>query len=218
VLLSWQGGPGGFGWGVISIAGACIAWAIDNNLTRKLSAADPLQIATVKGLAAGSVNLVMALALGARLPALPDVAGAAAIGFLGYGVSLVLFVVALRHLGAARTGAYFSTAPFVGALLSILAFGEAVSLHLVAAGLLMAFGVYLHLAERHAHDHLHEALKHEHRHSHDAHHQHAHEPGDPPGEPHSHWHRHDPLSHSHAHYPDLHHRHGHRRHSISIGL
>jgi len=216
VLLSWKGGPEGFGWGTLSIAGACLAWAVDNNLTRKLSAADPLQIATIKGLAAGGVNLVLALALGARLPALPDVAGAAVIGFFGYGVSLVLFVIALRHLGTARTGAYFSTAPFVGALLSILVFGEAVTPRLLAAGLLMALGVYLHLAERHAHDHLHEAIEHEHRHNHDAHHRHAHLPDDPPGEPHSHWHRHDPLSHSHAHYPDLHHRHGH--HSTSGGL
>lgn len=209
VLLSWQGGPAGFGLGSLAIAGACLCWGIDNNLTRKLSASDPLQIALIKGLVAGSVNLALAFALGAHLPRLAGLAGAATVGFLGYGVSLVLFVLALRFLGAARTGAYFSIAPFIGALLSVGMFDEPLTLRLVAAGLLMAIGVYLHLAEVHAHEHTHEATEHEHRHVHDAHHQHTHGPNDLPGEPHSHWHRHEPLTHAHAHYPDLHHRHGH---------
>jgi drug/metabolite transporter (DMT)-like permease len=103
---------------------ACIAWGVDNNLTRKLSAADPLQIAMIKGLAAGAVNLALALARGAPLPGVTPLAAAAAVGFLGYGVSLVLFVLGLRHLGAARTGAYFSTAPFIGAVLALPLFGE----------------------------------------------------------------------------------------------
>jgi drug/metabolite transporter (DMT)-like permease len=210
-LLSWQGGPSGFGWGTLAIAGACLAWGIDNNLTRKLSAADPVQIALIKGLAAGAVNLTLALALGAHLPGAAAIGGAALIGFLGYGLSLVLFVLALRHLGAARTGAYFSTAPFIGALLAITLFGEPITAGLVIAGLLIASGVYLHLAERHEHAHAHEAFAHEHRHVHDAHHQHPHAPGDPVGEPHAHPHRHLPIAHSHAHYPDLHHRHGHAR-------
>jgi drug/metabolite transporter (DMT)-like permease len=210
VLLSWQGGAGGFGLGSLAIAGACLAWGIDNNLTRKLSAADPVQIAAVKGLAAGAVNLALALVLDARLPAIPVVAAAAAIGFLGYGVSLVLFVLALRGLGAARTSAYFSTAPFIGAVLAIGLFGEPVTPVLVIAGGLMGIGFYLHLAERHEHEHTHEAVDHEHRHSHDAHHGHAHAPGDPAGEPHSHRHRHLPIVHAHPHYPDLHHRHDHR--------
>ncbi len=214
-LLSWQG-MAGVGWGALAIAGACLAWGIDNNLTRKLSAADPLQIAMIKGLAAGTINLILALSTGARLPALQGFASAAVIGFFGYGVSLVLFVLALRHLGAARTGAYFSSAPFVGAVLSLAIFHEPVTARLVAAGVLMAVGLYLHLAERHEHAHAHEALEHEHRHVHDAHHRHAHEADDPQGEPHSHRHRHDPLTHSHPHYPDLHHRHGH--HSTGAGL
>lgn len=209
VLLSWQGGPAGFGLGSLAIAGACLAWGIDNNLTRKLSASDPLQIALIKGLVAGSVNFALAVAMGARLPAPAELAAAGAIGFLGYGVSLVLFVLGLRFLGTARTGAYFSTAPFVGALLSLAMFGEPLTLRLVAAGCLMAIGLYFHLAEAHEHEHSHDAMEHEHRHVHDAHHKHAHGPGDPPGEPHSHRHRHEPLTHGHAHYPDLHHRHGH---------
>lgn len=209
LLLSWQGGPTGFGWGTIAIAAACVAWGIDNNLTRKLSAADPLQIALFKGLVAGSVNFTLALVSGAQLPAVGSLAIAGLVGFLGYGVSLVMFVLGLRHLGAARTGAYFSTAPFAGALLSVAMFAEPITLRLVAAGLLMAVGLYLHLSEAHTHEHDHEALAHEHRHVHDAHHQHGHQPDDPDGEPHAHWHRHEPLRHRHTHYPDLHHGHRH---------
>jgi drug/metabolite transporter (DMT)-like permease len=211
VLLSWQGGPTSLGWGALAIAGACVCWGIDNNLTRKLSASDPQQIALIKGLAAGSVNLVLAFAHGAALPAVSLVAWAAVIGFVGYGVSLVMFVLGLRYLGAARTGAYFSTAPFVGAILSVALFGEPVTWRLISAGLLMAVGLYLHLVETHEHEHLHETLEHEHHHWHDAHHQHEHGPDDPVGEPHSHRHVHRSLRHSHQHYPDLHHRHEHEQ-------
>ena len=209
VLLSWRGGPVGGGLGMLAIVGACLAWGIDNNLTRKLSSADPVQIAMLKGLAAGTVNLALALALGAPLPAVPVVAGAALIGFLGYGISLVMFVLALRHLGTARSGAYFSTAPFIGALLAVVMFGEAVTLSLILAGILMAIGLWLHLTESHGHEHAHEALEHDHRHVHDSHHQHDHPPGLAWGEPHSHPHRHTPMVHRHDHYPDLHHRHNH---------
>lgn len=209
VLLSWRGGPVGGGLGMLAIAGACLAWGIDNNLTRKLSRADPVQIAMLKGLAAGVVNLVLALTLGASLPALPVVASAALVGFVGYGVSLVMFVLALRHLGTARSGAYFSTAPFIGALLAIALSGEPITLPLITAGLLMATGLWLHLTESHGHEHVHEALEHVHRHVHDGHHQHDHPPGAASGELHSHRHRHAPMTHRHAHYPDLHHRHSH---------
>jgi drug/metabolite transporter (DMT)-like permease len=213
VLLSWQGGPEGVGLGALAIVGACLAWGIDNNLTRKLSAADPVQIALIKGLVAGTVNLALALIAGADLPSISGLGGAVLIGFFGYGVSLVLFVLSLRHLGAARTGAYFSTAPFIGAVLAIAIFGEPITSPLLVAAALMALGLYLHLSEAHEHEHEHDALEHEHRHFHDAHHQHAHGPADPPGEPHSHWHRHLPIRHKHPHYPDLHHRHRHARQS-----
>jgi drug/metabolite transporter (DMT)-like permease len=209
LLLSWQGGPGGIGVGALAIAGACLAWGIDNNLTRKLSAADPVQIAMTKGLVAGLVNFSLAVANGARLPNAPAIVGAGVIGFLGYGVSLVLFVLALRYLGTARTSAYFSTAPFIGAVLALFMFHEPVSTRLVIAGILMAVGLYLHLAEVHEHEHEHEAIDHDHRHVHDAHHDHEHTSGDPTGEPHTHWHRHAPMRHKHPHYPDLHHRHDH---------
>ncbi|WP_332119824.1 DMT family transporter [Azorhizobium caulinodans] len=208
LVLSWQGG-GQWGWGAPLIAGACLCWGIDNNLTRKLSAADPVQIALLKGVGAGSVNLALALASGAPLPAPALLAAVLAVGFLGYGVSLVLFVLGLRHLGAARTGAYFALAPFVGALLAVGLLGEPLTVRLLLAGGLMAIGLWLHLTEQHEHEHDHLPLAHAHRHRHDAHHQHAHGPDDAPGEPHSHWHVHTPLRHRHPHYPDLHHRHRH---------
>ena len=208
-LLSWQGGPAGVGLGALAIVGACVAWGVDNNLTRKLSSADPVQIAAIKGLAAGAANLGLGLLHGAALPATSAILAAGVVGFFGYGVSLVLFVLALRHLGTARTGAYFSTAPFLGAVLSILLFREPITVQLVSAALLMALGVGLHLSEQHEHEHQHEPVEHEHRHVHDEHHRHAHGPLDPKGEPHTHRHRHAPLRHRHPHYPDLHHRHGH---------
>lgn len=209
ILLSWHGRADGFGWGALAIVGACIAWGIDNNLTRKLSGGDPLQIAMIKGLVAGAVNLMLAFARGATLPSYLTVGYAGVIGLFGYGVSLVLFVLALRHLGAARTGAYFSTAPFIGGSIAIMLLGDPVTGEFLAAAVLMASGVYLHITERHEHLHEHAPLEHEHRHSHDLHHGHEHTEEDPEGEPHSHWHRHEPLRHSHPHYPDLHHRHGH---------
>jgi hypothetical protein len=209
VLLSWQGEIGSLDLGALAVAGACLAWGVDNNLTRKLSSADPVQLSMIKGLVAGSVNLGLALLGGARLPQLDTALIAGVIGFLGYGVSLVMFVLGLRHLGAARTGAYFSTAPFVGAALSLTLFAEPLSASLVAAGILMGIGVWLHLAEGHEHEHTHDALEHEHRHVHDAHHQHNHGPDDPVGEPHSHPHVHAVMTHSHPHYPDQHHRHRH---------
>jgi drug/metabolite transporter (DMT)-like permease len=207
-LLSWRGW-GGFDRGAVLIAGACLCWGIDNNLTRKLSFADPVQIAMIKGLVAGMVNCALALGLGADLPGAGTTAMTAAVGLLGYGISVALFVLALRHLGAARAGAYFSMAPFVGAVLAVALLGEAVSVQLVVAGALMALGLWLHLTEQHAHAHIHQAMDHDHRHRHDIHHQHAHGPDDPPGEFHSHRHSHLPLQHSHPHYPDLHHRHRH---------
>lgn len=210
LLLSWHGGSvAAVGPGALFIAGACLAWGVDNNLTRKLSGSDPVQIAMIKGLVAGAVNLILALTLGAHPPSLGVAAAAAIVGFFGYGVSLVLFVLALRFLGSARTGAYFSTAPFIGALLGILLFAEPVTGQLLVAAALMGVGLYLHLVERHEHDHVHDAMEHEHAHVHDEHHQHAHAPDDPPGEPHTHAHRHERLAHKHPHYPDLHHRHAH---------
>uniref|UniRef100_Q07HV1 EamA domain-containing protein n=1 Tax=Rhodopseudomonas palustris (strain BisA53) TaxID=316055 RepID=Q07HV1_RHOP5 len=209
-VLAWSGQPSAASLlGPAAIVGACIAWGLDNNLTRKVSLADPLQIVELKGLVAGPVNLVIGLWAGGSLPSPTPMALAGLVGFAGYGVSLALFVHALRHLGTARTGAYFSTAPFLGALASVVMLGESVTGQLIVAGLLMAFGVWLHLTEQHAHAHEHLPAEHAHAHVHDEHHAHRHGDSDPPGEPHTHPHSHGRLAHSHAHMPDMHHTHRH---------
>lgn len=210
VLLSWPGRADiGEVLPALSVLGACLCWGIDNNLTRKVSLADASWIASVKGLSAGATNFVLALTLGAAWPEWPTIGGALAVGFVAYGVSLVLFVIGLRHLGTARTGAYFGVAPFFGALLAVLVLDEPVTLRLAIAGALMAFGVWLHLTERHDHEHFHEGLEHEHEHTHDEHHQHVHTRPVAAGVRHSHRHRHAPMTHSHQHFPDAHHRHEH---------
>ena len=210
VVLSWQSG-GGFTLpvGSLAVAGACLCWGIDNNLTQKVSAGDPFQVAAIKGAVAGVVNLAIALLLGAHLPGGGVLAGALVVGFLGYGLSLALFVLALRHIGTSRTGAYFSLAPFVGAAAALALLREPVGPLFFGAAALMGAGVWLHLTEKHEHRHTHEALEHTHRHVHDLHHLHAHNGTEPPGEPHTHRHRHEPLTHTHPHYPDIHHRHRH---------
>lgn len=192
-------------WPVMSVLGACLAWGLDNNLTRKVSLADATWIASVKGMVAGTINLSLAFFLGDRVPDIPILVASMSVGFLAYGVSLTLFVVGLRHLGTARTGAYFSVAPFFGALIA-LATGEPVTFRLAAAGALMAAGVWLHLSERHEHEHHHTAIEHSHEHMHEEHHQHAHENFCAPGVRHSHRHRHESMVHTHAHFPDAHHR------------
>jgi drug/metabolite transporter (DMT)-like permease len=212
IVLSW---PADMRLGTLLpsllVVGACLCWAVDNNLTRKVALLDASFIAMTKGLVAGSVNTALALAGGAAFPSALVALGAGGVGLLSYGVSLVMFVVALRHLGTARTGAYFSTAPFAGALIGVLAMGEPLSARLALAGVLMGVGVWLHLSEHHVHRHTHEAGAHAHEHEHDAHHQHQHaDPADATAR-HSHWHTHTPLTHTHEHYPDAHHRHRHRR-------
>lgn len=214
VLLSWdQGAPAGprptILWGAVCIAGACLFWAIDNNLTRKISASDAVQTAAIKGLVAGVVNLSIAWRLGLSLPSISSAAMAGIVGFCGYGLSLVLFVLALRHLGTARTGAYFSMAPFAGAAISLLMPGETPTLYFWVAALLMGAGIWLHLTENHEHKHVHARMSHTHAHSHDSHHQYLHDFPWDTKEPHTHPHPHEPLSHAHPHFPDIHHRHHH---------
>jgi drug/metabolite transporter (DMT)-like permease len=207
LVLSWTGsfqlaeyaGP-------LAIAAACLCWGVDNNLTQRISAADPVRIASLKGLAAGTVNTVLAFSLGHYTPLMWP---ALALGFVSYGLSLVLYIRALREMGTARAGNYFSVAPFVGAILGVLLWRDPVTLALSAAGALMGVGVWLNMTETHEHVHIHEPMTHEHLHTHDIHHQHEHLPTDPPGEPHTHPHRHERLEHSHPHYPDIHHRHQH---------
>lgn len=226
VILSWPGGEIAMGglWPSLAVLGACLAWGIDNNLTRKVSLTDASWIASVKGLVAGFVNMGLAFTLGAQFPPIPNIAGAMVVGFFAYGVSLALFVLALRHLGTARTGAYFSIAPFCGALLALI-FGDPMTLQLLVAGGFMAIGIWLHVTESHGHEHVHEEVEHVHEHTHeDSHHNHSHEgileahdkdlhgvkgALSPSGVQHSHPHRHQPMEHSHNHFPDAHHQHSH---------
>ena len=201
-------------WPALAIVLACAFWALDNNFTRYVAHADASWIACVKGLSAGVTNLLLAYVLGAAWPSLAGMSAAMVVGFVCYGVSLTLFVVALRHLGTSRAGAYFSTAPFVGAVISIAFLTEPVSWQFGLAGALMGLGVWLHLTENHQHLHTHVALLHTHAHNHntdDGHHDHEHSEVDASSssEKHSHLHRHEPLEHSHAHFPDVHHRHQH---------
>ena len=214
LMLSWDGSAsssiGGFSWGALCIVAACLCWAIDNNLTRKVSASDATQIAALKGLVAGVANLTFALVwLELPVPGASHITIAGLIGFVGYGLSLVMFVLALRHLGTARTGAYFSAAPFVGAAISLILLGEHPTPLFWAAACVMAAGIWLHLTESHSHEHTHEHMLHAHPHYHDAHHQHAHEFPWDGKEPHTHPHEHTPMTHAHPHFPDIHHRHRH---------
>lgn len=197
-------------WPAIAILGACLCWGLDNNLTRRVALHDATWLAAVKGAVAGPVNLLLAFLIGASLPNAWVVAGAMVIGLFAYGVSLALFIVGMRHIGTARAGAYFSVAPFFGALIAVL-LGEPVTWPLAVAAVLMALGVWLHLTERHEHEHAHEALRHEHWHTHDEHHQHEHLDGSTvsAGTRHRHEHDHVAFSHTHDHYPDAHHRHSH---------
>jgi drug/metabolite transporter (DMT)-like permease len=203
-------GPGddGLSWtGALAVVGACAGWALDNNLGQRLSLRDPVAVTRVKALVAGSVNAALALAMGERLPPTVALAGMLLTGFVGYGLSIVLHLLAMRHVGAARQAAYFATAPFVGALAAVPILGERLGPVELGGGGLMAAGAALLLGSRHDHRHGHAALEHDHAHLHDDHHLHLHE--GPVDEPHAHPHLHAPLDHAHPHQPDAHHRHRH---------
>jgi drug/metabolite transporter (DMT)-like permease len=211
VVLSVPSGANfGSPWPSLAILGACLCWGLDNNLTRKVALNDATWLAAVKGGVAGPVNLILAFVLGAQLPGGFNIAAAMAIGLLAYGVSLVLFIVGMRHVGTARAGAYFSVAPFFGAVLALV-LGEPLTWPVAVAAVLMGIGIWLHLTERHEHEHTHPAISHDHWHVHDEHHQHEHPDGVivAPGVRHKHPHTHEEITHSHEHYPDSHHRHKH---------
>lgn len=209
VLLSWQPGALAMSPGTLLIIGACFCWAIDNNLTRKVSTNDAMLVACLKGLLAGACNTALAIYSGFALPDVHVIAASLVVGFFGYGLSLTLFVVALRTLGTARTGAYFSVAPLFGVIISWSIWPAVPDAVFWVAALLMAAGIWLHIKERHVHAHQHDLQVHRHKHRHDAHHQHIHDFAWDGQEPHSHEHEHAPMNHTHAHYPDIHHRHLH---------
>jgi len=210
LVLTYDSGDLRAHWlGVLAIAGACLSWAIDNNLTQRLSLRDPIVIVRIKALGPGACMLGLAFVMGHRLPKADVLVSALAVGVVCYGVSLVLDVYALRLLGAAREAAFFATAPFVGALVALPLLDERPTRSHLLSALLMGGGVLLLLRERHGHVHAHEELEHDHTHVHDEHHRHEHASPGPVLEPHTHPHRHVPLLHDHPHVPDLHHRHRH---------
>lgn len=211
LLLSWQPAGTAFSTGALLIMGACLCWAVDNNLTRKVSTHDAMLVAGLKGLLSGMSNTALALLGGAVLPSTGTVGASLVVGFFGYGLSLTLFVVALRTLGTARTGAYFSVAPLFGVAISLVLWPALPGVLFWFAAILMALGIWLHVRERHAHVHSHEPLAHSHRHHHDEHHQHSHDFPYDVSKPHAHPHQHVPVVHLHPHYPDIHHRHLHPR-------
>lgn len=210
VLLSWHPGElAAQAWGVLAIAGACLSWGVDNNLTQRLSLKDPVAVVRWKTLGAGACTVSLSLALGIELPRPAVTAAAMGLGVASYGASILLDMYALRMLGAAREAAFFATAPFMGAALAVPLLGDRLGLGEAGAAVLMATGVWLLLRDRHGHVHTHEPMEHEHMHVHDEHHRHQHDA--PVSEPHSHIHRHESLTHDHPHVSDLHHRHRHGR-------
>lgn len=210
VILTWDAqGAWGLSWGAAGVLLACIFWGLDNNFTRNISAKNPLSIVTVKGIAAGSVSLGIALATGGALPPMPILLASLILGFFSYGLSIILFILAMRSLGAARASGFFSSAPFIGAVISLIMFKESPAITFLVAVPFMVAGAALILWEDHRHLHRHEQLQHVHRHSHDdGHHNHQH--GENVDEEHSHWHVHPVLEHQHHHMPDIHHRHTHQ--------
>jgi drug/metabolite transporter (DMT)-like permease len=210
IILSWSPQASvGVSSGSLFIIAACLCWGIDNNLTRNVSANDAILITTIKSLVAGTTNLIIVLSMGKIFPSFLNMSYGAALGFFGYGLSIVCFVLSLRAIGTSRTGAYFSVAPFAGAVLSLLLFKNELSFQLIFASIFMGLGVWLHLTENHEHNHVHEELNHSHEHVHDEHHQHSHTIDDPKGEKHTHFHSHKKMVHTHSHFPDIHHRHEH---------
>ncbi len=194
--------------GLLAVLLATAAWGADNALSRALAERDPGQVILGKALLGATATGTLAVLLGDPVPTLGASLALVAIGASGYGLSLRFYLLAQRAFGAARTGSVFAFAPFIGAGLAITLGDRSGSWVMALAGVLMALGVMLHLAESHGHEHVHEALEHEHAHRHDdGHHDHDH-PGTP-FEPHSHRHLHEPKKHAHPHVPDAHHRHEH---------
>jgi drug/metabolite transporter (DMT)-like permease len=211
ILLTWNGGAWGFSLGSLAIVAACFLWGLDNNLTRHISGKDPLMIVGIKGICAGGFSLLLTLVLKIPIPTVITSLTALLVGAICYGLSIQLFILALRGLGSARTGALFGTAPFVGAILSLIFLKEIPQVFFWVSLPIMAIGAWLMLTEDHTHVHTHTGLEHAHSHQHpDDHHLHKHPGMDGAfSGKHSHSHQHEAMSHAHAHTPDLHHRHEH---------
>ncbi len=214
-LVSAAGGllisPSGFALvpaaGLVALSCAC--WGLENNLVSVIDGYTPAQITFAKGLVAGVLNLGLGIALEGRPTDARFMLLGIGIGTLGYGVSILLHIAGSHHLGATRAQALFSTAPFVGMLISWTVLREAIEGAQLLAAVVMAAGIALMLTGRHAHEHRHQAMNHTHDHVHDDHHGHAHDEPVAAGARHAHVHDHVTETHAHHHDPDLHHRHDH---------
>lgn len=206
ITLGWSGAPE-LRLGAALIVAACVCWGLDNCVTADLDTIAPREITLTKGAVAGTTNLVLGLAIAGALPPIGTALAALALGAVGYGASITLWVRGAHHLGAARGQLIFSAAPFVGAVVAWSLLGEPVEPNQVIALVLALSGVSLVVRSGHEHEHRHAPIEHTHEHEHDAHHRHHH----PPLEVrHAHAHLHEPLVHAHPHVPDLHHRHEHQ--------
>ncbi len=208
VVAGSVSGPAGFGAGALAVTLATLAWAVDNTLTRPLADLNPAQVVRWKGTLGAGMSVVLSFVVHQPFPRWTAAVGFLACGATGYGLSLRWYLLAQRHLGAARSGSIFALAPFVGVGAAWVLGDRSANLITTLGGLLFGFGIYLHLTETHRHVHTHSPLEHEHAHRHDdAHHDHPHDFS--VKEEHSHVHRHDVRAHDHAHAPDVHHEHGH---------
>lgn len=209
VVLSLRGMQSlAFSMGSVLVLLACCCWGFENNCTRRLSLKDPLQIVIIKGIGSGIGALMIAIVTNSFARHIPSILAALLVGFVAYGLSIYFYIKAQRILGAARTSAYYATAPFIGVILSWIIFREGITVQFIIACSIMLIGSYFAVSETHYHSHVHDHITHEHKHSHtDGHHIHTHNPTFT-GE-HSHVHTHASVEHSHAHTPDTHHTHNH---------
>lgn len=197
-----------FSPGSALILAACACWGIENNCTRMLSLKNPAQIVIIKGIGSGTGSLLIALSTGHYTTSILPIAGALLLGFITYGLSIYFYILAQRHLGAARTSAFYAFAPFIGVGLSLITFREFPAVSFILGLILMIIGTYFTVFENHRHSHVHQEIKHEHRHCHDdGHHNHKHD--FPVEGEHNHIHFHEKQVHNHLHMPDIHHSHAH---------
>jgi drug/metabolite transporter (DMT)-like permease len=195
--------------GIVAMVAACLSWAIDNNLTQRLSLRDPVAVTRIKTLGAGTCTLALALIAGESLPRPSIIGSVLAVGVMSYGLSLVLDTQALRLIGAAREATFFATAPFIGAVAAVPILGERWGLREFVAAGIMAIGILTLLREHHSHEHSHSEIEHDHIHVHGEHHNHTHDEAQPAVGAHAHLHRHVALAHDHPHVSEIHHRHEH---------
>jgi drug/metabolite transporter (DMT)-like permease len=208
VTVAGASAAGPFGsLGALAVVAGVFCWALDNILACPLSDLDPAAVVRMKALCGAALTAAMALTLHDPLPDAQNAAGLLACGAAGCGISLRLYLLAQRRIGAGRTGSVFAIAPFVGALGALVLGDRSGGFTMAIAALLFAAGLILHLTEKHSHAHIHQEMFHDHTHSHgDDHHDHQDEPL---AGHHTHPHRHAVRSHSHPHGPDAHHLHAH---------